>query len=137
LRYDGLGNYALQAEENGTTLQAVFASYAAFEAEFRKDPIAGAVAAWTRLGFNPELVLAELFRRVAQASQPPQPAAPVINEAMLAEFKADPRNEFAETVEPVMHQLIANGQAKTLFEAYEAACTMSPLIQEVQMNRLR
>jgi hypothetical protein len=29
--YDGLGNYAREAEKNGTTLQAAFAGYVALE----------------------------------------------------------------------------------------------------------
>jgi hypothetical protein len=136
-RYDGLGNYALTAERNGTTLQAAFASYVQLEDEFRKDPIGGAVAAWMRLGFDPGAVVAEMFRRLDAAAQPQQPAAPAITEQCSPNSAPIRATSSPGPSEPIMRQLLASGQTKTLFEAYEAACTMSPIVQEVQMGRLR
>lgn len=53
----------------------------------------------------------------------------------LAAFASDPANVHFDKVRPVVASLIGSGQAKTLKEAYEAACYASPEIRSTLIQK--
>ncbi len=122
-RYDGLGQLAAQAERNGTTLSNAMRSYHAMETALRTDPIDGFTQTLRALQINPDVVYAEIYRRMSggggngkQEGQPPPPPIQgpqgMSKEEMAAElerqfqsreiqsqiaaFEADPRNYYLE-----------------------------------------
>lgn len=73
---------------------------------------------------------------LAPAPEPaPDPVA--LANATIVAFRQNPRNEFMPMVEANMRELLLGGQAQTLHEAYDLACTMSPHVQEIKMHRTR
>lgn len=120
-RYDGLSQYALKAEQIGTTLQQAMASYHQMETAMRQDPIRGAVQVWQRLGYNPDQVIGEILRLAGgvqssegQQSSPPPMQGPqglsrddvqmMLEEdrvtAKVRAFEDDPRHHWLEPLIP-------------------------------------
>ncbi|KVP11969.1 hypothetical protein WJ85_17200 [Burkholderia ubonensis] len=54
---------------------------------------------------------------------------------MIDAFAADPKNEFYETVKPLMGQLLLAGQASTMQDAYDQACWAVPSVRSTLMQR--
>ncbi|UUX38879.1 hypothetical protein NTJ56_08770 [Burkholderia contaminans] len=54
---------------------------------------------------------------------------------MIDAFAADPKNEFYETVKPLMGQLLLGGQASTMQDAYDQACWAVPSVRSTLMQR--
>src|SRR5881396_1042683 len=78
-RYDGLGQFAMKAEQNGTTLHQAVASYHQMETLMRQNPIQGAMAVWQATGHNPQAVLQAIAQQMGQppeGQQPQQPQTP-------------------------------------------------------------
>lgn len=56
-------------------------------------------------------------------------------QAVIEAFAADPKNEFYETVKPLMGQLLVSGQASTMQEAYDKACWANSDVRSTLLNR--
>ena len=160
-RYDGLGQFAIKAEQNGTTLQKAMQSYNQMEQAIRADPIQGVAQTLAAIGYNPT----EFFNRVAQMvngapqpngqQQPPPLPQGLSREEMAAEldrrevasqikiFEADPSNHYLEPYiegEPLgpirrtMQAFLANGIANTLQDAYNMSVKANGLNPSAQPN---
>ena len=121
-RYDGLGNYVMQAEKNGTSLPAAIADYYAMETALRRDPIDGALSVWQRMGYNPQAVVQEIIRRAGgqsdgqtapmQAPMPPGLTRQEMeiefarrdNMAKIEAFENDPKHIYLEPLNPMGEQ---------------------------------
>lgn len=123
-RYDGLGQFAIKAEQNGTTLHQAVASYHQMETLIRQDPIRGAIQVWQAAGHDPRAVLNDLARQLTPPAegQPQQQSPPMQMpqgmtreegeqwlhqrfiqrdiESKLAAFEADPRHSYLEPLIP-------------------------------------
>ncbi len=122
-RYEGLGQFAAQAERNETTLANAMRSYHAMEMALRTDPIDGFTQTLRALRIDPEVVYAEIYRRMSgggnNGGAPAAPAPPPIQgpqgmsreemaaeldrqfqqrdiQSQIAAFEADPRNYYLE-----------------------------------------
>lgn len=56
-------------------------------------------------------------------------------QAVIDAFAADPKNEFYETVKPLMGQLLVSGQASTMQEAYDKACWANSDVRSTLLGR--
>src|SRR6266550_6895684 len=52
-RYDGLGQFAIKAEQNGTTLAQAMRSYNQMEQAIRADPVRGVAQTLQAIGYDP------------------------------------------------------------------------------------
>lgn len=155
-KYDGLGNFAMEAERNGTSLSAAVADYSAVEGALRKDPRAGLDFVAQKMNWNPK-ALAYAYAvhhgiispaEGDQSSSQPQQAPPSNGfdpsatraevEKMLAqrdadsqikEFADNPKNTYYTNVKPAMAALLNSGEAMTLQDAYDQACWKSSEIR--------
>jgi len=61
-RYDGLGQFAIKAEQSGTTLQKAMQTYNQMEVAIRADPVRGVAQTLAAIGYDPNA----FFQHVAQ-----------------------------------------------------------------------
>jgi hypothetical protein len=142
-KYDGLGQYVLQAEKAGTTLAKQLESYVAAANELRRDFLAAIEGLCGVFGHHPMVLANAIAAKFAPLPQPapqvrqqPDPEVIAAN-AAITTFRADPRNEFMPIVEPAMREELLSGRASSLYEAYSNACEMSSHVQEIKMARQR
>ena len=154
-RYTGLGRFAEEAERNGTTLQAAVADYHQVETGLRQNFLAGVEGICQRFGVDPRALASAMQARYggqgeAQQGQPQERQPPQIDPRAIAQqaanevraeleaqrlkseveaFEANPKNKFYANVRGDMASLINTGKAKTLEQAYEAACWLNPEIR--------
>jgi hypothetical protein len=127
----------IQAERNGTTLQAAVKSYPALETALRSNFIDGIAQICAMFQIPPIFLAQKIAEAFGQAEPAPPPGPAAVAEATIANFRADPRNEFMPIVENTMRELLLGEQAQSLHEAYDLACAMNTHVQEITMNRIR
>lgn len=109
-RYDGLGQYAIEAERNGTSLTAAVADYAAVETACRRDALAGVDLLSQKMGWNQKALAYALAVRhgVMEAPSKGAQAAPTAERAQAV----DPK----ETVKSIMQEERAEAAIKAFRE---------------------
>lgn len=90
-RYDGLGQFANKAEQNGTTLHQAVASYHQMETMMRQNPIDGAIAVWRATGHDPAQVLSAI---VGMGGGQPAPAMQMPQGLTREDMQAELERQF-------------------------------------------
>lgn len=150
--YKGLEPLADLAKQNGTNIVKAVQEYREFEVKLQSDFMGGIGFICQRFGVNP-IALAQAIlgrsgspqqERQANQTAGQQPdISPVLQRLQQLEereqqregatlqneirsFAEDPKNRFFDNVRPMMAQILRNGQASSIPEAYEAACWLTP-----------
>jgi hypothetical protein len=137
-RYEGLGNYAIEAEKNGRTIAAAVTDYAQVETKFRSDPIEAPMYVWARLGLDPAAMATAFADRFL-----PDAPKQAYEAGRLAGFEegriAGSIQQFAvthsdfELYRQKMAALQAADPSQTLEQLYDAAKWADPLAREQEI----
>lgn len=140
-RYQDLAEFDQVARSNGTTLEAAVRDYREAEGILRKDPIAGAMHIWQRLGIDPRQAAAAMYDRTfgPNANYHAQVAAQQHQQSevnsQVAAFARNPANEHFDKLRPLMAQLVQAGKATTLDAAYRLALKSNPTLEAKTMMK--
>jgi len=163
-RYDGLGQFAIKAEQSGTTLQKAMQQYNQMETAIRADPIRGVAQTLAAIGYDPNAFfnhVAQMVNGGQQSNGQQQPSPPIqgpqglTRDELNAElanrdasmqikvFEDDPSHHYLEPYiegEPLgpirrtMQAFLANGIANTLQDAYNMSVKANGLNPSAQPN---
>lgn len=140
-RYEGLEEFAETARKNGTSIQSAVRDYAELETVFRRDPVAGALHAWQKLGIDPRQAAAAMYDRTFGPNSNQHAAAMAQQhqqrevDASVAAFARNPANEHFDKLRPLMAQLVQSGRSTTLEGAYRLALKSNPTLEAKTMMK--
>ena len=150
-RYDGLGQFAIKAEQSGTTLQKAMQQYNQMETAIRADPIRGVAQTLAAIGYDPNAFfnhVAQMVNGGQQSNGQQQPSPPIqgpqglTRDELNAElanrdasmqikvFEDDPSHHYLEPyiegeplgpIRKTMQAFLTSGIASNLEDAYSMA----------------
>jgi hypothetical protein len=140
-RYEGLEEFAQEAQRNGTTIQSAVKDYAEAEKALRRDFAGGVEHICQKMGVDPRALVGELHQRyfgpngnqhAAMAAQQHQQSQ---IDRSIAEFAKDPKNGHFSELRMDMARLVASGRANDLKSAYNMALRAHPMHAKAMMSR--
>ena len=151
-RYEGLGEYASIAEQNGKSLRVVLDTVKQLEDLMEADPVRGAMTIFQRAGVDPVQIAQAILGSGAQVQQavspadgsavPPQVLQTIRTleqkietlqmqpfEREVQAFAADPANKHFATLTPLIAQIIQGSPGISLKDAYDRAAWADPQVR--------
>jgi hypothetical protein len=156
--YAGCGQFAKEAQKNGTTLANAVRDYSAIETSLRGDFVGGIEGICQRFGINPVALTKALLDKYGGNQQPSQQQAPqqpvidpdaIVNRvydkvqartgvdavnAQIDAFAKDPAHKYFEDVRPLMAVISNYDDSLTIDQVYDQACWAHPEIRPLLMN---
>lgn len=150
-RYEGLGEYASIAEQNGKNLRGVLDTVKQLEDLMEADPVRGAITIFQRAGVDPAQIARAILGGSTQqqsaqhadpAAIPPQVMQTIESlqreiqtirqepyEREVQTFASDPANKHFAALSPLIAQLIHGTPGITLKDAYDRAAWADPQVR--------